>query len=174
MSKNSTDFDFSSWSAPDDRLPEEILHAIERIRIAKKSEEIAAPVASFLYITKQCINRLDSKLLDKEPKPNKDEISNYTDVIQSLIRQRLEELEGFHEEDFVLRYKKESINRILTKIRSLNDPYIILGFEYVLDQILAEEKVKADFDKLASEEKVELSDLYDSVTIANIENSLSK
>lgn len=143
MNNNENEIDFSNFSSQDGKLPEEISRAIDHANNIRKSKEIASSIANFLYIAKECIDQLDSRIFKNKEKLEDQEphYSNYADVIQKLIHRELEGLDGFCEKDFALHYKKESRDRVLTKIRALNDPYTILGFEYVVDRMLDKEKI---------------------------------
>lgn len=137
-----------------------------------KVQKISSPIAKFFFSVNKSIFYLNHKLeeLNKDKHPH-EQGANYPEAIESLIHDKLVGSEDFFERGFVNRYKAEAKNRVEEKLRYLNNPDLILGFEYVLDEMLEEQHYNI---KMAEQDEVELSDIFSPEEIANIENKLDK
>jgi phosphoribosyl-ATP pyrophosphohydrolase len=136
--------------------------------------QLSHPIADVFYSVNSCINSLNVELEDlnknKRPREQRD---CYPQAIEAILKKKMNDMQELDNSNFINDYKSETLNRVKQKLSLLKNPDLILGFEYILDEMIAKKIEDFYFEKIAEEEKVELSDVFDNEALSNIDNYLS-
>ena len=93
-------------------------------------------------------------------------------MVKKEISANLKASEAFTSKNFNEEYIQSAHGRVKEKLKGLNKAELILGFEFILDELLSARDLDAYYKQF--EEKVELEDLFDPEGIINIENHLGR
>ncbi|OAL80337.1 hypothetical protein [Acinetobacter terrae] len=139
-----------------------------------KINSIASDIAKFLYSAKAKIDVLEYKVGEKNKgkSPRHDDLISYRDIVKKEIESNLRVQENFELDNFKEEYTQNSYDRVKEKLKNLNNAELLLGFEFILDELIHERAYKYHIKQF--EEKVDLEDLFDAEAISNIENHLSR
>lgn len=131
---------------------------------------IASEISYFLYVLNQHLELLNyqEKEANKNLNPRHDTLLGYADIIKDTVSRHLKRDGNLGAEKFKEGYIQDADQRVKEKLEYLNKPELILGFEYILDHMIEKEEAQSHYKQF--EDKVTIEDLFDSETIANIEN----
>lgn len=154
--------------------PQEQEEIMKEVSPNLKIESIASAIAKFLYSAKAKIDILEYEVSKENKGKNArhDDLISYKDLVKNEIGSNLKVHENLESKHFKEEYIQGAYDRVKAKLNNLNNAELILGFEFVVNGLIAERQYDAYLKQF--EEKVELEDVFEPEAIANIENHLGR
>lgn len=160
-----------------DTLSEE---SLRNLSINRAVNSITEPLFNFFSGALSSIRNLESQLVnfDNSNEYSHKLVSNQSALLK-LVQNATSQVEDF--EDFASNCREGARARIDQKLLSLRDPHLLLGFEYILDQMIVDRKIERETEEhnrqvLKDEfgENPDFSDVFEPEAITNINNNFGR